>query len=265
MSQSSDNRLHEQLTAPLRLALEARAGWEFGALLASAPLLSQAPPGDGHPVLVLPRMLGSDLSTQPLRTYLNRLGYAASPWGQGLNLGPRAGVMDACRARLESLQRIHDGKQVSLIGWSLGGLFARQLAKEAPEAVRCLIGLGTPLHLKPSPADTWRLYELLTGDAMGLETDGGPLESPLSAPPPVPTSSIYSRTDGVVPWRASLEEAGPLAENIEVESSHLGLVVNPLVLYVIADRLAQPQGEWRPFERTGLKAILYSEPVRSGG
>ncbi|TVQ91225.1 MAG: alpha/beta fold hydrolase [Chromatiaceae bacterium] len=263
MSQSSEDRLHEQLTAPLRLALEARAGWEFGALLASVPLLSQAPAGDGHPVLVLPRMLGSDLSTQPLRTFLNRLGYAASPWGQGLNLGPRAGVMAACRQRLESLQRIH-GKQVSLIGWSLGGLFARQLAKEVPEAVRCLIGLGTPLHLEPSPAETWRLYEMLTGDPMELDGAEGLLEGSLLAPPPVPTTSIYSRTDGVVPWRASLESEGPQTENIEVESSHLGLVVNPLVLYVIADRLAQPEGAWRPFERTGLKAILYREPMREG-
>ena len=112
-----------QMTAPLRMALEARAPWEHGAGLAAQPLLAMLPKGDGHPVLVLPLMFGNDLSTVPLRSFLDARGYAASAWDLGVNLGPRAGVFDACLGRLRALRESH-GRPVSLIGWSLGGLFA---------------------------------------------------------------------------------------------------------------------------------------------
>jgi pimeloyl-ACP methyl ester carboxylesterase len=241
---------------PLRLALEGRAGWEFGALFAAQPWLAQSPRGDGHPVLVLPRFLGCDLSTQPLRDFLNRLGYRAEPWGLGVNLGPRAGVMDACLERLEHLHATH-GRRVSLIGWSLGGLYARELAKEVPEQVRLVITLGSPFAGDQSdPAELWRLQERLTGEPAGLPLRHGPLDQA----PPVPTTSILSRSDGIVHWTDSLEHEGPITENILVESSHLGLAFNPLCLHAIADRLAQPEGAWRPFERTGARAWLYPNP-----
>ncbi len=245
--------------APLRLALEWRAGWEFAAMFATQPLLSQAPRGDGHPVLVLPRFLGCDLSTLPLRSYLIGLGYAVQPWELGVNVGPRDGVMAACLARLETLQSEY-GRKVSLIGWSLGGLYARELAKAAPGRVRSVITLGTPFVGDASPSEIWRLYEGMTGDRMGLSTEHGPLEES----PPVPTTSIFSRSDGIVAWPGSLEQAGRQTENIEVESSHLGLAVNPLCLYAIADRLAQPEDDWRPFERQGARAWLYPDPQRPG-
>ncbi len=247
-----------QATAPLRLALEARVGCEFAALFATQPLLALVPRGDGHPVLVLPRLLGCDLSTQPLRYYLSELGYAASPWGLGVNLGPRQGVMRGCLARLRDLHAEH-GRKVSLVGWSLGGLYARELAKEVPDLVRQVITLGSPFTGPQKPTDIWKLYQDVTGDPMGLPERPGGLEQA----PPVPTTSIFSRSDGIVPWTSSVDCTGAQTENIEIESSHLGLAVNPLSLYAIADRLAQPVDAWQPFERLGPKAWLYPDPNRA--
>jgi len=249
--------LFRQMTAPLRLALEGRVGWEYGAMLAAQPLLYRAPRGDGHPVLVLPLMLGNDLSTLPLRGFLKDRGYAVFGWDQGVNLGPRAGVYDGCRRRLTELRRRH-ARRVSLIGWSLGGLYARALALQAPDDVRLVICLGTPISGDPRPEALWLLYHRITGDAMGLPAELGTLDRRL----PVPVTSIYSRSDGIVPWRCSVEPDGPRAENIEVESSHLGLGVHPLALFAIADRLAQPEGHWRPFDRSGFRKWLYREPGR---
>ncbi|WP_295542425.1 alpha/beta hydrolase [uncultured Thiohalocapsa sp.] len=247
-------KLLQQLTAPIRLALEARAPWELGANVAAQPLLATAPKGDGHPVLVLPLMFGSDLNTLPLRGFLAGRGYAVSAWGQGVNLGPRAGVFDACRRRLTELADGY-GRPVSLVGWSLGGLYARALSLALPGAVRQVLTLGTPISGEPRAADLWRGYERFTGDAMGLPPGLDDLHGPL----PVPTTSLYSRSDGIVPWQHSVIPSGPLAENIVVESSHLGLGVNPLTLYAIADRLAQPADAWQPFSRDGLRAWLYPQ------
>jgi pimeloyl-ACP methyl ester carboxylesterase len=240
------------MTAPWRLALEARAPWEHAAMIAAQPLLALTPRGDGHPVLVLPLMFGNDLSTLPLRTFLASRGYAVSAWQLGTNFGPRSGVFDACLARLQTLRQRH-GRRVSLIGWSLGGLYARALALTAPEAVRMAISLGTPISADPPPARLWRAYTRMTGDAMGLPETLGALDRPL----PVPATSVYSRSDGIVPWRQSLEPAAPCSESVEVISSHLGLAAHPLCLDVIADRLAQPERQWRPFERSGLRSLLY--------
>lgn len=251
--------LRTMATSPLRLALELRVGLEAGAMLVAQPLLRSVPRGDGHPVLVFPRLLGSDLATLPLRAYLTSLGYAAAAWDQGLNLGPHQGVMPAARARLTELRERH-GRRVSLIGWSVGGLYARELGKQAPGDVRQVITLGTPLTGRPKPAELWRWIEQTTGQPFGLPETHGSLE----APPPVPTTAIYSRSDGIVPWQDSMQRPGPQVENIEVDSSHLGLGLHPLVLYAMADRLAQPEGQWKPFRRDGLKAVLYRDPLRPG-
>ena len=152
------------LRAPgfLRLALESRAAWEYGAMLAAQPWLSRAPRGDGHPVLVFPGLVASDLSTRPLRRYLEGLNYAAYPWENGRNLGLREGVIDGCLARLRQLRRKHR-KKVSLIGWSLGGLYAREIAKQVPQDVRLVITLGTPFTGHPKATNAWRLYQLVAG------------------------------------------------------------------------------------------------------
>jgi pimeloyl-ACP methyl ester carboxylesterase len=142
--------------------LEGRALNEFGAFLGALPLLSLAPRGDGHPVLVLPGLIASDVSTRPLRAFLRNRGYAASGWRQGRNLGLRPGVQHAMIDLLEEMNDIH-GRKVSLVGWSLGGLYARQLAKMMPERVRSVITLGSPFAGPPRSTNAWRVYELASG------------------------------------------------------------------------------------------------------
>lgn len=240
----------------LRLALEMRAPWELGAGLAALPFLAMAPRGDGHPVVVFPGLIASDASTELLRGFLRRTNYRAQRWEQGRNLGPRPGVLEACARQVDALHRQH-GRKVSLIGWSLGGIYARETAKQLPDSVRSVITLGTPFSGHPRATNAWRVYEMASGERI----DDTPREWPnLKAAPPVPTTSIYSRTDGVVAWQCSVQEPGPNTENIEVDASHLGLGVHPAVLYAIADRLAQPDGEWKPFDRSWLRGLVYRDP-----
>lgn len=262
MQQRHDGERHGLIPPPglLRLALEWRAGLEYGATLAAQPLLRRAPGGDGHPVLVLPGLIAGDATTRPLRRFLGRLNYAPYGWQQGVNVGPRDGVIERCLAQLRALRRAHRRK-VSLIGWSLGGIYARELAKEVPEDVRLVITLGTPFTGHPKATNAWRLYELLAGHRIGAPE----LHEPLRQPPPVPTTSIYSRSDGVVAWQCSVEHAGPRSESVEVPASHLGIGFNPLTFYVVADRLSQPEGGWRPFERRGLGRWVYGDPHRRSG
>jgi hypothetical protein len=242
----------------LLMAMELRAFWEFGAGLAAAPLLAQAPKGDGHPVLVLPGLSAGDLSTSMLRQYLATWGYAPFGWRQGLNFGPRPGVVEKSLARLRHLHERY-GRKVSIVGWSLGGIYAREFAKEAPECVRQVITLGAAFAAHPKATNAWRLFEFTTGQRV----DDPDLHEPLRGSPPVPTTSIWSRTDGVVSWKCSVEPTGEQTENIAVCASHMGLGTHPAVLYAIADRLAQPEGEWRPFDRSGLKKLMYGDPDRS--
>ncbi|PTT77117.1 alpha/beta hydrolase [Pelomonas sp. HMWF004] len=236
--------------------LEGRAPWEYAALLAATPWMRKLPHGDGHPVLVFPGLGANDLTTAPLRAMLDSLGYATQPWGQGFNFGPRAGVLEQAKADLQALYR-RQHRKVSLIGWSLGGIYARELAKECPELVRGVVTLGTPFTGHPRATNAWRFFEMVSG-----HTANDPeLMAQIRQAPPVPTTSIYSRTDGVVAWRCSVNEPGPLVENIEVHASHIGLGFNPMALYALADRLAQPDGAWQPFEPKGARRWFYRTPV----
>ena len=247
-----------EIRAPgaLRLALELRALWELGASLAALPILRMAPTGDGHPVLIFPGLAASDISTGPLRRYLKDRNYAPHRWQQGRNFGPGRGVLEECGHLFRRLRERH-GRKVSLIGWSLGGIYARETAKQLPDDVRCVITLGTPFAGHPRATNAWRLYELLSGERVDERRNWDGLKEA----PPVPTTSIYSRTDGVVAWQCSVQRESARAESIEVEASHIGLGVNPAVLYAIADRLAQPDGDWKPFDRSGLKALIYKDPA----
>ena len=122
--------------------------------------------------------------------------------------------------------------------------------------VRLVITLGSPFSGHPRETNAWRLYEF----ASGHKLDWHDFHGPLRAPPPAPTTSIWSPTDGIVAWRCSLETHDVLAENIVVESSHLGLGAHPAALYAIADRLAQPEGQWEPFHRDGWRRLVYCDP-----
>ena len=258
-TQSDDVPAEVKAPSPFLLMLEARAPWEYAALVLSSPWLRQLPRGDGHPVLVFPGLGVNDLSTLPLRNWLQTLGYAPEAWNFGFNFGPKPGVLRGCVELARELHERH-GRTVSLLGWSLGGLYAREVAKLAPEAVRCVITLGTPFAGPPKANNAWRIYELVSGHRLD---DGLALHRDLHVAPSLPTTSIYSRSDGVVAWPCSLNEEAPLAENIEVVASHVGLGLNPLAMVAIADRLAQDPAHWRRFDRPGaLRWLMRHGPAR---
>ena len=242
---------------PHLIALEGRALLEYSATIALWPVLCNAPRGDGHPVLVFPGLAAPDASTLLLRRYLQAQGYAPHRWKLGFNLGPRAGVLAACLRRIAELRARYDRK-VSLIGWSLGGVYARELAKLAEDDVRLVITLGTPFTGDLKASNAWRLYEFTSGERIGAS----PLHRHLDQTPPVPTTSIYTRSDGVVAWQCSVQQESPLAENIEVRASPIGLGVNASVFNAIGDRLAQPEGAWKAFEPNGLWRIAYPDARR---
>lgn len=243
------------------MLMEARAINEFGAFLAALPLLSLAPKGDGHSVLVLPGLVTSDTSTRPLRSFLKTRGYAVRGWGQGRNFGLRPGVQDGLVDRLIEMSETSGGK-VSLVGWSLGGLYARQLAKMMPDRVRSVITLGSPFAGSPKATNAWRVYEAVSGQrADDTKPDFG---GEMATTPPVPTTAIFSRTDGICAWQGCIEKKpGALVENIEVSgASHCGMGHHPAIVYAIADRLAQKEGEWTPFDRGGWRSMVYPDPAR---
>lgn len=238
---------------PWLMMLEARAPWEYAAMVAAAPWLRQLPTGDGHPVIVFPGLGATDITTAPMRSFLSDRGYNPYPWKQGFNFGPRHGVLEACHELLRNVSRRHREK-VSLVGWSLGGVYARELAKAQPEHARCVITLGSPFAAHPRATNAWRFYEMVSGQAVEHDEE---LLAQLRVPPPVPTTSIFSKTDGVVAWQCSLNPDEPRTENIEVHASHIGMGMNPLALYAIADRLAQDPEHWTRFDLRGARRWFY--------
>jgi esterase/lipase len=234
----------------LLLSLEATRGiYEYGlSWLLYLPLQFVSPKGDGHPVMVIPGLSGSDGSTHYMRNFLGKVGYNAYSWGFGRNMGPRAGIgvlVDRLCDRVQEISAENNGQAVSLIGWSLGGIYAREIAKEIPDCVRQVITLGTPFKHAESATNAALLYEFLSKDKSHKDPE---IVMKLGMAPPVPFTSIFSKSDGVVSWQSSLEKATDISENVEVPgASHLGLGHNPLSMYVIADRLSQPPGNWKPY------------------
>jgi hypothetical protein len=239
--------------------LEGRAIHELGAFVGALPLLSLAPRGDGHPVLVLPGLVASDVSTRPLRAFLKTRGYDVSGWRQGRNLGLRPGVQHAMVDLVRELSDMH-GRKISLVGWSLGGLYARQLAKTMPDRVRQVITLGSPFASSPKATNAWRVYEMASGRS--AEEEDHRFGGALASAPPVPTTAIFSRSDGICAWQGCREQSSHMAESIEVESSHCGMGHHPAVVYAVAERLAQKEGEWAPFDRSGWRSLVYPDPHR---
>jgi pimeloyl-ACP methyl ester carboxylesterase len=238
--------------------LEARAPCEALSSLALWPLLQTGSRGDGHPVLVLPGLVAHDSSTRMLRNFLIQRGFAAHGWGQGINFGPRPHVVEACVERVHFLYRQSGGRKVSLIGQSLGGIYARVLACLAEDQVRSVITLGSPITGSASASNARRLYQAESG----RHAHHPAYSALLMRAPHVPTTSIFSRSDGVVAWQASVMDEHPLAENIEVSTSHTGMALAPAVLHAIGDRLAQPEGRWKPFRRDGLLQWIYGHTQR---
>lgn len=224
----------------LKALLEMRALPEYFAAVYCSSLLRFAPKGDGHAVVVIPGFMGSKYSTLRLRKVLIRLGYHTFDWRLGVNRGPVGSMEDAL---LEQVMSLHarTGKKVSLIGWSLGGVYARVLAHKSPELLRTVITLGSPIRF-PHQSSADALYQWMTGESEPPEA----LRHVAQAAS-IPVSAIHSRMDGVVNWRACLAEESAISENIAVMGSHCGLGHHPLVSTIIAERLAQDPADWRRF------------------
>ena len=229
----------------LLLLLEARAICDAVSMLPMFPLKRFLPQGDNHPVLVLPGFLVSSFSTKPLRKFIQDLGYRAHRWKLGYNMGYSQGLHRGMRERVSELVNRYDSK-ISLVGWSLGGIYARQLAREMPDIVRQVITLGSPFRGDPESSNAQHIYQLFA--ATSYEDIPRTFLDAMSVAPPVPTTALYTRSDGVVAWQSTVELSGrDDVENIHVGGAHLGMGFNPRALIAIADRLAQPEGQWQPF------------------
>jgi pimeloyl-ACP methyl ester carboxylesterase len=246
--------------------IESRALFEAALLPTSLPLLMSAPRGDGHPVLLVPGFVGDAGSMAVLKHYLRNRGYEVDDWGLGRNVGFQRKHARALEQKVRFLHHRH-GRKVSLVGWSLGGVFSMFAAHKVPQCVRNVVTLGSPVSSDPERSDSSALVQALyrlVAHPMGPVAHTAHVDARvLRLPPPMPVSCLYSETDGVVPpHEATLHGArdtdlGALHENIRVPGSHIGLGFNALVLWIVAERLSQPEAAWRPFEPQGLPGQLY--------
>ncbi len=240
--------------APL---LEVRVLAEVASCYMYLPILKRiAPAGDGHPVMTLPPFMSDDNFMSPMRKFLDALGYETMGWDRGQNTGFEEGRFVGLA---DSIERIADerGRRVSLIGHSLGGIYARLLGHQCADAVRQVIYLGTPFNIGDGESRDLpirKIYERLNpvesrSDMMQAAVDMGTT--------PMPSTAIYTEGDGFVPWQFCMDEVDEVTENLRVAGSHTGLPFNLPALYAIADRLAQPEDDWRPFSVNGLGHCLY--------
>lgn len=206
-------------------------------------------PGDGHAVVIFPGLGADGASVATLRDHCRALGYDAFDWGQGFNTGPQ-GDLDRWLKQLKAriVDRLADHRQpATLIGWSLGGLYAREIAKLMVARTRQVITIATPFNAEADHSHVGWLFRLLSGSPSAIDPA---LSRRLRTPPPLRTTAIYSRSDGVVAWQTCRHgRRSSLVHDIEVDGSHLGMGWNRDVLAVVADRLRQPSGTWRRYER----------------
>jgi hypothetical protein len=261
--------MFKKLTKIFNAATEVqRATMEFGGLkMAWSQLKGKMPDGDGHPVLVLPGFMTGDTYTDALRHCLAEKGYKAYGWDGGMNTGFDRKAALHLRDRLKEIYDENGGRKVSLVGHSLGGIFARELAREYPDMVRDVVTMGTPFGSLHALGDATspqleQIYSLFT-PANVFAGDEELYERGLT-PPPVPTTSIYSRNDGIVDWEAALNPKTPRTENIEVSGSHLGMAFSAQTVAVILDRLAQPEGKWKPFEAKKEWGVYFPDGGKPG-
>jgi pimeloyl-ACP methyl ester carboxylesterase len=258
---SSGSRVRRPSLA-LYLSEPGRSAADVAALLVAAPWLARSPRGDGHPVLVLPGLLATDASTIVLRRFLGYLGYPVRGWQLGRNLGPTTAIVEAMPAALQRLAERYC-QPVSVIGCSLGGIYARQLARQSPDLVRQVITLGSPFAMAdPSQSRAQPAFNRNADRQVRAPADA-PRRPVRTRPLPVPATAIYSRWDGIVAWQTCREDPGPTTESVAVHSSHLGFGHNPTALWVVADRPGQDVERWRPFAVPQALRALY--PADSAG
>jgi pimeloyl-ACP methyl ester carboxylesterase len=233
-----------------------RAASELASFLIARRRLAKGPSGDGRPILVLPGLAGADGSTRALRRLLRQLGFFVHAWRLGRNWGPTDRIIDGLGERVRALISEH-GQPITMIGHSLGGIYAREIARAAPEGVRQVITLGSPMRRPPGTMSAAApLFQALSPLHSERVKDVDP--DRIRRAIPVPLTAIFTRTDGVVPWRICLVDPGDLSENIEVRGSHSGLIHNPSAVTVILDRLGLE--EWRPYvEVSGVGARVWVE------
>lgn len=245
----------------LELLLETRTVLELGRYFVTPQPSQGLPRGDGHPVLVIPGFLVGDTSTYVLRQFLDSLGYATHPWDLGLNVGFYESRLEVLSKKIKAMAEASN-QAVSIIGWSLGGLYTRELARHQPELVRQVITLGTPFARSLNASRIRPFYEWVSGNRT-QEVDPELFER-IQSPPPVPTTAIYTQSDGIVAWETTMEqEESDTVQNICVEGSHCGLGHNLEVLAIIADRLSQPKGQWRRYQATHTDKPAPSKPLRA--
>lgn len=210
--------------------------------------------GDGHSILVIPGMLGSDRYNRSLIHWLRASGFDAHGWGLGVNLGPRPELAQGMADRLDRLYASQNRK-VTIIGHSLGGIYARELARAMPEKVRGVISLGSPIagetgfgeHLPARVFDYLNSYHA-PPSARALNPDA----------PPVPCTAVCSKTDVIVHWKKSIQiTSHAQCENVIVTSSHSGMTNSPVVWAVIINRLSQPENDWQPLTAGRLASYFY--------
>lgn len=234
-----DKRARPPVQRLWREAVSAATPMRQRAILAAA---RAAPTGDGHPVLLVPGFLRGEGYMKPLTRFLEARGYAVHGWRLGVNLGPTERALDGLERRLEAIVE-RAGRKASLVGHSLGGAFARELAKQRPGYVRQLIVLASPIRL-PTASQLEPLYRML---APWHSRHSSSLYAGFNLPPAVPVTALYTLSDGIVAWQSCLEAEGPRRENIEVKGAHSTMARSPAAWRIIADRLAQREGEWRPY------------------
>lgn len=247
----------------LSALLELRAPLEALSLLPTIPVLRRlAPTGSGQPVLVIPGFLATDNSTYVMRRYLKRQKFNVYGWDMGRNPGLRHDIYTRLEERVVELYGQHQEK-ISIVGWSLGGIYARILAHRLPDYVRQVVTLGSPFNLAhPKSASEvevsgpiLRIYERLNPNIANDELlQGDPV---WEIAPPVPSTSIYSESDGIAAWRYCVDPVNPLTENLRISGSHTGMTHNPMIYYAIAERLSQPEHHWKPFESSRIHRFLF--------
>ena len=232
-----------------------RALTELGFYIPYRKFLASKNYGDQHPVLVLPGFMASDTSTEPLRKFLTQSGYEAYGWDLGRNTA-KVEYLDLLLDKLEAIHDIHR-ERITLIGWSLGGVFARQLAKAKPNLIRQVITLGSPFKGIGEPNNAAWIYNFISNGKRASDIDPILFED-IPKPAPVPTTAVYTKEDGIVPWQLCMEEEDEIHQNVQVRGSHIGLGLNPSVLEIIADRLLYNRTNWEYFkEPNAIKDFLF--------
>jgi pimeloyl-ACP methyl ester carboxylesterase len=238
----------------LYLTEPARGALQLGALPFAAPWLARAPRGTPHGVLVLPGLMATDMSTVPIRRFLRKLGHTVWGWRLGRNLGPTQDILEGMPRALDLLAD-RTGSPVSVVGWSLGGIFARELARKHPDRVRQVITLGSPFALTDSRQS--RADGAFRSRSHLHAPNWTPSWEKLARPIDAPSTAVYSRRDGIVHWRSCIAPESDRHQNVEVRCAHLGFGVDPSTLWLIADRLAQPIDARTPFRPPAMLRLLY--------